>query len=123
MTPSSQAESSLPPLEPSQRESLNAFGEEMARLINEGKRKELAGLIDIDAVIAAAFAGVDWKSNDEVRGFYNGFVRSLHDDPAQLLRLLEGAEARFLRVRDTPRGTSALVRCILDSGASTYFDI
>jgi hypothetical protein len=121
--PSSQAEPSPPPLEASQRDRLNGFGEQLARLINDGKLNDLVRLLNIEALIEAAFAGVDWKSHSEVRGFYNGFVRSLHDDPVQLLRQLDGGEAKFLRIRETPRGTAVLVRCILRNGASTYFDV
>ncbi|MGI8604570.1 MAG: tetratricopeptide repeat protein [Verrucomicrobiales bacterium] len=102
---------------------LEAFGKQLEDQINDGQLKEVAGLIDFDPLLEAAFAGIDWRENEETRGFHNELVRSLRVDPAQILKSLAGARAKFLRVRDTPRGQAVVIRCILHNGGSTYLEV
>ena len=111
-----------PAFDESQRARATALGGEIARLINEHRLADLAAMIEFDPLIEAAFAGIDWQGSDQLRGFRQGFVRSIHDKPANMFSPLDGAQARFLRLRDTPTGTTILVRCMMDDGACTYLD-
>jgi|GEM_PF-4983608 len=111
------------PLTPARREVLVEFGEALAAQLTAGEFDTIARSLDLTAMTDAAFAGVNWEENPKWVEFRDRLVGRLRADPAQLFSALQGVEAVFLRLHETPSGTAALVRCLLPGGAVTYFDV
>jgi hypothetical protein len=111
------------PLTPARREVLEEFGQAMAARLTAGEFDAIARDLDLTAMTDAAFAGINWEENPKWVEFRDSLVRRLRADPGQLFSALGGAQATFLRLHETPSGTAALVRCLLPTGAATYFDI
>lgn len=111
------------PLSPAHREALAELGEQVARLLTDGKFEAIAAGLDVTAMTQAAFAGLDMDANPKWKELRDGLVRRLRARPTELFANLEGVRARFLRLHETPSGTAALVRGVMPSGAAAYFDI
>jgi hypothetical protein len=111
------------PLTPARREALEDFARALALRINAGEFDAAARELDLTTLTHAAFSGIRWDENPKWLEFRDSLVRRLRADPAQLFAALQGSRAVFIRLHETPSGTAALIRCLLPSGAATYFDV
>lgn len=111
------------PLTPARREALGELGQQVAAQLTAGQFDATARQLDLESMLAAAFAGIDWEVQPKWKEFRDSLARRLRAEPAQLFANLHGARATFLRLHETPSGTSALVRCVLPNGAATYFEV
>ena len=111
------------PLTPARREVLEEFGRSLALRLSNGEFDAVARELDLAVMTDAAFAGIQWDENPKWIEFRDSLVQRLRADPAQLFAALKGGRAVFLRLHETPSGTAALIRCLLPSGAATYFDV
>lgn len=111
------------PLTPVRREGLEEFGRDLAARLSAGEFDAVARELDIPAMTDAAFAGIQWDEHPHWAEFRDSLVRRLRTNPAELFSGLKDGRAVFLRLRETPSGTAALIRCLIPTGAATYFDV
>lgn len=111
------------PLTPVRREGLESFGRAVATRLSAGEFDAVARELDLTVLTDAAFSGIDWNENPKWLEVRDTLVRRLRTNPAELFSALQGGEVVFLRLRETPSGTAALLRCLVPSGAVTYFDV
>ncbi len=111
------------PLTPVQREKTVELGRDFAEKITKGNFTALGADLPVSHLLDTALSGVDLTKAPRWRDLRADILTRHGKEPGVLFASLDGARARFLRLRDTPHGPAALIRADHEAGTVSYFDV
>lgn len=98
-------------------EECDAYGNELADLINTGKQAEIVQHLDTTELVKKVTKGLDLK-DEFITGFQSGFTPSVKKTLSTSLNLY--TSARYLRTQQADGIKRVLIRCVSEEGAVNY---